>query len=192
LGIQQILRQIGSALESDALPQLLQLLKDHVTSMEGAILPSMVHLQIVQSGYVSGSFVPTLSHCKKLENGSTVIQDTTEDESGQMSRSRNRVFGIGWERPGQYKKQSFVVMRGNDEGGRVLWVGKILLLFRLSYTGSSETEEFAYVQYMEVSKPISGVDRALGCVCLRRATEDELDRTLDVERSLSGSKVEAG
>ena len=105
---------------------------------------------------------------------------------------RQRVFGIGWDRPGQYKKQSFVVLKGEEEGEQVSWVAKVLLLFRLSATGLGDIQEFAYVQYMEVTDAITGVDRALDCVCLRWATADEVDRTLNIEQSLLCTKVQEG
>lgn len=72
---------------------------------------------------------------------------------------------------GQYKKQSLVVLCG-DQGGRTfLWVGKVfLLMFLLSPIRNWDIEQLEYVQFMKVTKDISVVDRALGWVCLRWAT----------------------
>ena len=45
---------------------------------------------------------------------------------------------------------------------------------------------------MEVTDPVSNIDKELGCVCLRWATADEEDRTLDIEQSLHGNHVVEG
>ena len=122
-------------------------------------------LTVTQSGYVQGGYIPTLADCKTSSWGSTIIGVN----STSMSSSRNvmqRVFGICWDRPGQYKKQSFVIMNGEEEGEQVLWVAKVLL-----------------------TDGLSGVDRALGCVCLRWSTEDEIDRTLNIPQSLRGKQL---
>ena len=84
------------------------------------------------------------------------------------------------------------MLKGEEEGGSVLWVAKVLLLFKLTATGYGDIQEFAYVQYMEVTDAVSGVDRALDCVCLRWATADEVDRTLNIEQSLQGNQVQEG
>ena len=147
----ELLRKIHSSMATDAFPQLLELLKDHISNIERVVLPTMAQLQIVQSGYVHGGFVPQLSDCIDLDDGSTVIERKANTDNIGI---RHRVFGIGWERSGQYKKQSFVVMRGEQDGRQVLWIGKDLLLFRLRTAGSPHAEEFAYVQYMDVTRAI--------------------------------------
>ena len=147
----ELLRKIHSSMETDAFPQLLELLKDHISNIERVVLPTMAQLQIVQSGYVHGGFVPQLSDCIDLDDGSTVTEKKANTDNIGI---RHRVFGIGWERSGQYKKQSFVVMRGEQDGRQVLWIGKDLLLFRLRTAGSPHAEEFAYVQYMDVTRAI--------------------------------------
>ena len=70
-------------------------------------------------------------------------------------------------------------------------MAKVLLLFRLA-VGVGDIGEYAYVQYMEVTNPLSQVDKVLVCVCLRWATEDGVDRTLNIEASLQRNRVEAG
>lgn len=159
--------------------------------MERPLLPSTVELVVVQSGFIHGGFVPKLSDCKEASWGDTVLRyDQNRLEQGPCVRQR--VFGIGWDRPGQYKKQSFVVLKGEEQDEKVLWVAKVLLLFRLCATRVGNIQEFAYVQYMEVTDAITGADRALDCLCLRWATADEVDRTLNIEQSLRGRQVDEG
>lgn len=62
----------------------------------------------------------------------------------------------------------------------------------LLVTGSGEEEDFAYLQFMEVTKLISGVDKVLCCVGLRWATGDELDRTLYIARYAGQEIISAG
>lgn len=45
---------------------------------------------------------------------------------------------------------------------------------------------------MEVTDAVSSVYRALGRVCLRWATADEVDRTLDIAKSLRSDPVKEG
>lgn len=182
---------LQNSFTSDAFPQLLQLVKEELTGMDPPLLPSMVDLLVVQSGYIHGGFVPHLSDCREAPWGGTVLGHD-DKRIGKETCVRQRVFGIGWARPYLPKKQSFVVLKGEEEGETVLWVAKVLLLFKLSATGYGDIQEFAYVQYMEVTDAVSGVDRALDCVCLRWATADEVDRTLNIEQSLQGTQVQEG
>ena len=65
----------------------------------------------------------------------------------------------------------------------------MLLLFHLS-AAESDIGEFAFVQYMEVTKPISKQESTMGCVCLRWATDDELDRKTDIARYLEQDTID--
>ena len=71
-------------------------------------------------------------------------------------------------------------------------MARALLLFSLSVSGGTSAEEFSYVQYMEVINPLSDIDIYLGCVCLRWATADGEDRTLDIQQSLNDNHVVEG
>lgn len=64
-------------------------------------------------------------------------------------------------RPGQYKKQSFVVIKSEEQGKNVLWLTQVLLLFRLCSIGAGETDLFAFVKYMEVPYAVPGLYGAL-------------------------------
>lgn len=45
---------------------------------------------------------------------------------------------------------------------------------------------------MEIAKPVSGMGRTLGCLRLRLATEEDVERTIDIQKNLRGSQIEAG
>ena len=45
---------------------------------------------------------------------------------------------------------------------------------------------------MQVTQPLTEVDKALRCVCLRWATGDEVDRTLNIQEELRNSHIEVG
>lgn len=83
-------------------------------------------------------------------------------------------------------------MKGTEDGEVVVWVAKVLLLFRLNSGGPGQDTEYAYVQYIVVTDAVSAVHRNLGCVCLRCAKEDEVDRTVNISQNLRGSQMEAG
>lgn len=89
--------------------------------------------------------------------------------------------------------QEAVICRHTRQGLRIkssmCWKG--FTLFRVLCTGSTDSKQLSGVKYMNVSKPVSVRDSGLGCMCLQRATEDELDRTLAIHIRLSGRKVVA-
>lgn len=97
-------------------------------------------------------FRTALSHWKALYNLSTVI-DTNVNAIKTGSSVRNRVFVMGWQRPRQYKKQTFLVMRGDSCN----WLG------RFCSNSTSERLETVPVKNwpIQVPKSISGLDRAL-------------------------------
>ena len=108
-------------------------------------------------------------------------------------RLRQRVFGIFWDRPNQKKKQSFVLLNADEEEGKdTVWVAKVLSLFRVRGCTEKSEKQLAFVQYMCVSKPLNGVDQALGCVCLRWDTEDGVDHTLHTSSVLRHDHIHAG
>ena len=57
----------------------------------------------------------------------------------------------------------------------------------MSNVVSKENREFAFIQYMQCTPPLDEIDLTLNCICLRWATVDEVDRTVETE--LSHSKV---
>ena len=172
---------------ADMLHHFISLVKQESNCLQLSMLPGSVILEFVQSGYVRCGFIPTAKDCHEVD-GSLVIM-----QKENFIPLRQRVFGISWNRPSLSKKQSFVLINADDQFGyESLWVAKVLLLFRLSDDKVSVSEEYAYVQFMEVTKSLSAIDDALGCVCLRWSTDDETDHTLDQDRVLQESQIEVG
>lgn len=81
------------------------------------------------------------------------------------------MFGICWERQSERKKQSFLVMRGKNGHQELVWVGKVHLLYRQSYPTAQDIGEFVFIQYIEVSNAVHGVEKALRCIRLRCTTK---------------------
>ena len=54
-------------------------------------------------------------------------------------------------------------------------------MVRLTNRNTSKNEEMLYVQYMQVTPPIDNVEKALNCVYLRWATDDEVDHTVSTQ-----------
>ena len=45
---------------------------------------------------------------------------------------------------------------------------------------------------MEVTKPVTAADKALKCVCLRWATDDNIDYTVSPEKEIQRGQMECG
>lgn len=123
--------QVCTSLESDEFPQLLRPPNEHISIIKRLVVPSMVHIQFFHSGYVHSVILPALSDWKELDKGSTVIaKNDRYMESG--SSVCHILFGIGWYRLEQYKKQTFVVICALYDVIQFLWVWNDLLLFHPS------------------------------------------------------------
>lgn len=72
----------------------------------------MAEVAVVQSGIVQGSFGPDLSKCIEASWGAKVLKHDGSKISHWPSVIQ-RLFGIGLERAGKYKKQMFVGMIAN-------------------------------------------------------------------------------
>lgn len=83
-------------------------------------------------------------------------------------------------------------MRIVQDSRNVLWVGNVLLLLRLSTTWNFDIEELSYVQFIDIKKTISRLDRALWCVYLRWETEYELYWTSNIYRYMRHKNINSG
>lgn len=90
----------------------------------------------------------------------------------RFSRSEQPVFGDGSFGPSKAERLSLVLVEGN---GGVFWITQVLLLFHLSTQSKMNMSgEFSFDRYFEKTAPIDMFDRVLNCLCLRRATDDEI------------------
>lgn len=81
-------------------------------------------------------------------------------------------------------------MRVMQKGPKVLWVAKVLIIIRLNGDCLADNQYIAYMQYMEVTDTVSGVNMELGCVWLCCDTKDEVDSTVDISQTLQRKQVE--
>ena len=182
----ELVRSIQNNLPRDAFNQLCVLLKGELQQNRIPSIASRTKLNIVQSGYIDGGFDPTLSDCKEID-GIPVLKTTRS-----FTKRRQRVFGITWDRSHQARKQSYVAIKGLEDGDLdVYWVGQVLLLFHLNEYGEKVSKEYAFVQFMEVTSCLSKVDEELGCVCLRWATADNVDYTTSASTHITAGQIEA-
>ena len=183
----KFLASLRASFDKDAMVHLNTLISEQVQSLTASVLPTWIRLVFVQSGYVEGGLTPSLDHCSFDEDDNWVLRIPSS-----KTTLRQRVFGIGWRREDMKIKQSFVLIRSEEnETECTLWVAKVLLFVRMDVNNTSVKSDYAFVQYMEVTNPVTEVDKALGCVCLRWATDDEKDWTLDIEESLKSKHIDA-
>ena len=176
---------LRSCIYADALKQFSELLQEHLQSTK--LIPFQASVTIVQSGYIDGGLRPTIEDCQSVEG--TFLLKTSRN----YIKRRQRVFGLSWDRPNLRRKQSFVVIKGLEgDDLDVFWVGQVILLFHLHDRAGTVKEELAFVQFMEVTQPLSSADKALKCVCLRWATDDNVDYTLDPGRQIERGQMECG
>lgn len=85
--------------------------------------------------------------------------------------------------PSQFRRLRVVMGYGERDA---YGFAKLLLLFYFSTcTNDRMYWAFAFLQYFQITLPISNKNRVLVCICLRKATEDEFD--LSVNQCVSGA-----
>lgn len=89
------------------------------------------------------------------------------------------MFSIGWERQGKYMNQKLVKLKNDEQRQQVLWVPKVLLMFRLSATGVV-CWTICIFPVLVSDRTVFGFDRAPGFVHLRWATADVVLRILNI------------
>lgn len=167
----------------DTLGQFVRSLDTHIRDTVGDYIPSSVMVTFTKTGYVRGGWVPGIENCDR----SAGLIRIPQDHQGSVVQ---RVFATCQFGPDSMARHDFVLIRGETEGKECVWVGRALLLCRVSLP-DREDMEMCFVQYMDVIKPLHKVDEALRCVCLRWATGEDHDYTMlpfgaaPVERSVT-------
>lgn len=77
---------------------------------------------------------------------------------------------------------SFVLIRGKSVKKEVIWVAKILQLFRRFVKENTESAELAFVQCVRGVQLLDAKDEALGCVYLQLVTADYEKDENDLKR----------
>lgn len=131
------------------------------------VTDAQIRLVFVKSGYLLGGRVPTL---KDVDYVHGMIK-----EGGEYERRVQRVFASDNFGTSGVCRNSYVLVSGGGYKGEGLWVAKVLLLFRMNLGGEEVGKEYAFLQYMEVSRPVDVIEETLNCVCLRWSTDDEVD-----------------
>ena len=147
-----------------------------------AFMDYHVTLNIVKSAYVECHKTPELSLYDKEKN-IIKFRDITKEEN-----IKKRVFCTNSFGSNRKEMMSYIYMKGGDDETPEYWFGKVLLLFLLTVDNTDYKKEFALIQYMTCTAPLNKSEEALGCLCLRWETEDEIDHTLkpDMEEVETG------
>lgn len=128
--------------------------------------------------------MPSLNNCATVDGNSIIMKWSPRICVAQS------VFEIGWERENQREMRIFSVTRTERGDQMLVWVGKVLLQCLQSSSTVHNVGVYYFVQYMEVSKAVSGLYEAPSSVFLPWATEDVVYKTLDIGRVLRKSEVE--
>lgn len=159
-------------------------------------------LEIVQNSFqkISYSFLLaeisiTIVKSRFIHGVADISLDSYDEQSGRIKKdvqflaSVQRVYAdVAF---GPSKAERFSVVLVESDGGD-FWFSRVMLLFHLRTRSKTEMSgEFALIQYFEITSPIDSVDRVLRCLCLRWATDDEVDLTVN-ENLSSADIIEVG
>lgn len=76
------------------------------------------------------------------------------------------------------KTNSFVLFHSGRGKGGGLWPGKVLLLLSICVKGIKENQWYAFLQHMEVTRPLDMVDEMLWYVCSIWSLDDAVHYSL--------------
>lgn len=129
-----------------------------------------LRLTFVKFNYLMKGCIPTI---QDVDFDNEFIKEPVKYE-----RIFQRVFATVWYVSFGVKKNRFVWVSGGEEEGSDLWVAKVIQLRRISFRGSNESREFAFLQFMNVSRSIDTMYEPLGFDGLRWGTDDKADHSL--------------
>lgn len=131
------------------------------------VTDAQIRLVFVKSGYLLGGRVSTL---KDVDYVHEMVK-----ERGDYERRVQGVFASDNFWTSGVSRNRYVLVTGGEDKGEGLWVAKVLLLFRMNLGGEEVGKEYAFLQYMEVSRLVDVIEETLNFVCLRWSTDDEVD-----------------
>ena len=145
----------------------LNLITEFLTDNNSTCPFAQVQLTIVKSAFLVGGLLPTLENYN---------EDTEQVEyNPNYQRYIQRIFETNNFGPFNKSRFSFVTLESPEEN--IVWFSKLHALLRIKPIDLNEPLECAFVRYMDTTKPINNIDRALGCICLRWSTDDNRDYT---------------
>lgn len=104
-----------------------------------------------------------------------------------------REYGMTESGPSRNLKYNFVLLEGRSDINGRCWLPEGFLLFQMPVKGCKERQEFAFVQYTDVTPPRESVDWALRCVYLQCTTDEDNDHTFtEREQCFSAVVLKAG
>lgn len=138
-----------------------------------------IEVVFVKPGSMHGELRPSLKDYDHAAN-QIMISRIEDCEMHEQIVYASRKFGDE-----RKMLNSFVIIRGEGDEKKELWVAKALPSCRCSVNRDAQGVKLALVQYMECLPPLKAVDETLDCVWLRWATtdggkdENEVGRALD-------------
>lgn len=173
-------------LTKDSLHKLVELIESELQQNNINALQAAIDINFVKSGFIAGSEPPSFDLYDSNQNM------VKYDDTLLKQQVKQRVFADNSFGPSKKEKHSFVFMKGGSEEQEEFWFAQAMLLFTLSVSNTTFTQDLVFVQYMTVTSPKDGVDQSLRCICLRWETEDGIDHSLDSMRNVQKDSLFAG
>lgn len=120
-----------------------------------------INLKFVKYGFIYKDYAPTLND---------------HDESDHLVRynsvpinyqQKQILFSETEFRPINKKRNSFALIKGSEICKEQFNFANFLLLFYLKLPGTNFVAQYAFLQYLECTKPLNSLGDKLNCVCIR-------------------------
>lgn len=131
-----------------------------------------MHLEFFISGYFCCRGTPILDNCSSEKNQIRIPNHLVS------CMCKYCIFTTPEFGSNKNIKTSSVLIKSESDTVIVVWMAKLLLMYQLHFHGDSTSKEYLFLLYMEATLSIDNNDEILGCVCQRRATEDNVDHKM--------------
>lgn len=120
----------------------------------GNVPVSTVRLTFVEPGYMIGGYISTMSD--------VAFANAYVKKGGEFLKRLQRIFATDSFGASGNKKNIFVLVCEGGEECDELWIAKDLLLFKLEAGRNGGSEQYAFHQFVEVTRPKDRFDETLG------------------------------
>lgn len=163
--VYEIYKQVGHL----GLGRLVSLLSEEMEGTLKSEASNSREILIHDTAYIQGGLVPNIDNYSSRSKTLYAPLDT--------SRLQQRIYATNCFNG--HRRFSTVLIESDKDGRRIIWVGRVLCLISLREGGAKGTQKpYAFIQFMDYTKPADSFDSSLRCVIVRWSTQDETDHSL--------------